>query len=122
MILTNLSQHYLTLGSFYQRKGFSRQIVFKILNFIFLYKLYLHVCKNCPPPALWSHYTRNGCDIVKLESALSLYKVAFTFTGVIHHFDKIESPSLNIALCFIDKNKLSGSRKEVYNVKSLQTV
>lgn len=84
MILTNLSQHYLTLGSFYQRKGFS--------------------------------------SIVKLQSALSLYEVAFTFTGVIHHFNKIESPSLNIALCFIDKNQLSGSRKEVYNVKSLQTV
>lgn len=45
-----------------------------------------------PPPALWSHHTRDGRNIVKLESTLSLYEVAFTFTGVIHHFNKIESP------------------------------
>lgn len=45
-----------------------------------------------PPPALWSHHTRDGRDIVKLESTLSLYEVAFTFTCVIHHFNKIESP------------------------------
>lgn len=48
--------------------------------------------KIAPPPALWSHHTRDDCDIVKLESTLSLYEVAFTFTGVIHHFNKIESP------------------------------